>query len=44
MRDVLRIPAQAATRMLNRYPPKIIIETLCTQNAQWIAEKVEALM
>jgi hypothetical protein len=30
--------------MLNRYPPKIIIETLRMQNTQWVAEKVEALV
>jgi hypothetical protein len=44
MRDVFCIPVQAATRTLNRYPPKIIIETMRRQNAQWVAKKVEALV
>lgn len=39
-----RITPEGFFELLNRYPPKIIIETLTTQNTQWVAEKIEALV
>lgn len=39
-----RITKEGFFELLNRYPPKIIVETLRTQNTQWIAEKVTALL